>query len=612
MSDNSPSEEGVEEQEKREETPFRKISIISSSFREVLFPARQDSLLREGDNRDRWNLARRREAYHEAHLVRHLDDVLEQHYPDIEHIFVSWQLSPRMREMLDDYPHVISPCSQAERYSLPEQLNRALQVATGELFLFLDISARLTPGALFDANRRISSCEVLWGRARCIRSEMQEGEASQDDIAENIPRTREDLLRYWIPHTLPEYSSVFFHRTVLEKISQRRVPSERALQQVFREDVPLAALYEFSLRLHEVSPSSFFSPSQESAREEGEAVSSSQPIYTVFRDEVAGEEFHTDISEESDGVLPLYHELSRVYRRENQIICKGERACSVVIASNRHSGCKRSLLSCLQQSCVDFEMIPLLIEEEFAVQEGGNEEFCRTLLEEAAMAEDPRCRVFPRAFETPIYPNGLREIISEVRSPVVVLLFAGEALAPSAILQICNTFQQDSLGALLFSPRDEGSRHRLLVEGHERALFQVTSLFEPSALPRAAAFRTVALKEVLSLPFSRYEPLAVRELFLFLQYKGWGMQVASPELTPKFSTNTLRMSTVEEALVTREQLQASLITTLARVRAGDPFAVERSRSGHIIEFPESTTQAAEEYLQQHPIRLAPHKNLMGV
>ena len=110
-------------------------------------------------------------------------------------------------------------------------------------------------------------------------------------------------------------------------------------------------------------------------------------------------------------------------------------------------------------------------------------------------------------------------------------------------------------------------------------------------------FRTVALKEVLTLPLSSDFDVALREFYLLFQYKAWSIQVIDQGLTSNIDSSMISAPSREE--LAPEFLQAKLIDRIASVRAMDPFAPERSKSGLIIEFPGETVAAAREFLSKH-------------
>jgi hypothetical protein len=238
--------------------------------------------------------------------------------------------------------------------SSAEQYNLGFQRASGDLVVFVRGNEVFSPGvfrALADqaGENPSESAPLLVGSVEVEQS----AEPLPDEerlFLPNSTRTWFDILKYWVFHSTPSFSGIFFRRSLLEEFCQRGADSSPLL---FSEEFPHAPLYELSLRLslHGVPLFSDLSEDDTSLILRLEQ----QPAVVRLYDGAA-------TTREADQETELgqeYREASRIFHREGFAQTTAERKVSLVIcaSSGVTQELETTLQSCVHQSLADFEIL---------------------------------------------------------------------------------------------------------------------------------------------------------------------------------------------------------------------------------------------------------------
>ena len=489
----------------------------------------------------------------EAPFLRaHIESVLMQDYQNFEHIVIDAESTDNTHDILREFPHLV--WTSKPFTSEAALLNEGNSRATGDILGFFHVSDALASDVFQHVVKKLNDAPLAMGNSRVV-----DKEGSEKGLISNLPRSYPDLLKYWVFGSTPALQGCFFRNDALNAHKPK---------QLFSEEFTHAHEYDLSLRLAGCMPFSHYEDVLFSYKREHERDS------------------------DPDESAKLYREASRIFRRVGYKKAKTERKAAIVIGSNRvDESFEQTMKSFAKQSFADFEIIPWWT----GGKGEGYDELIRFVSDLSGISNDGRYRELvgtkDEEFEL---QKGLKEVASSVRAPVVLFVFPGQELTETAVLEAVNSFEQDSLGALLLCGGDEELAGHLITDKEGTALFNVQALFQPISQPLSAVFRTLALQEVLESPLSDDSSVALREIYLLFQYKAWSVQVLKDGIVSTLSQDAV--SPLDTQAVSGELLQAKLIDRVATVRESDSFADARSKHGFIIEFPEETVSAAREFL----------------
>ena len=152
-------------------------------------------------------------SYNQAQFIaRTIQSVLEQDYPDVEHIVVDGMSTDATAEVLAKFPHlrVIREPDQGQA----DAINKGVRAATGQILGFLNSDDTLEPGALrsvAEAFAREPGCHIVMGRCRFIDEDDRFTGVEHPSAFESHRR----VLEIWKGHCLPQ-PAIFWTRDVWE------------------------------------------------------------------------------------------------------------------------------------------------------------------------------------------------------------------------------------------------------------------------------------------------------------------------------------------------------------------------------------------------------------
>jgi len=142
-----------------------------------------------------------------------IQSVLEQGYPDLEHIIVDGGSSDGTLEILARYPH-LTVISEPDR-GQADAVNKGLRLASGEIIGWLNSDDTYYPGALADAAATIDPATgVFIAMGRCAYIDEQGTPTGTEHPSEFVSHRR--VVEVWKGYTIPN-PAVFFHRRVYEQ-----------------------------------------------------------------------------------------------------------------------------------------------------------------------------------------------------------------------------------------------------------------------------------------------------------------------------------------------------------------------------------------------------------
>jgi len=138
--------------------------------------------------------------------------VLDQGYPELEHIVIDGGSTDDTLEILGRYPH-LTVISEPDR-GQADAVNKGLRLASGEIIGWLNSDDTYYPGALADAAETIDPAGgvfIAMGRCAYIDEEGRPTGAEHPSAFASHQR----VVEIWKGYTIPN-PAVFFHRTVYE------------------------------------------------------------------------------------------------------------------------------------------------------------------------------------------------------------------------------------------------------------------------------------------------------------------------------------------------------------------------------------------------------------
>jgi len=146
-------------------------------------------------------------------LDRNIRSVVNQDYPNVEHIVMDGGSDDETIEILESHPHLIWT-SEPDR-GQAHALNKGFAMARGDLVAELDVDDELMPGALAAVGRaaeRDGSRKVVLGAVELVH----EGRPLR--IMKNHPHGFFRHLNPWIPHSNFSQPGVFVPKSILDSI----------------------------------------------------------------------------------------------------------------------------------------------------------------------------------------------------------------------------------------------------------------------------------------------------------------------------------------------------------------------------------------------------------
>ncbi len=493
-------------------------------------------------------------SFNQGEFIRqNIDSVLQQNYPNFEHIVVDGGSKDNTLDILKSYPH-LKWTSEPDRNQC-DALNKGFSRATGDIICWLNSDDWLAPEAFQEVVAALrKSPLVLTAAAETDRT----GNIKQ--IVPNTGRTYFDLLRYWIPYAWLAQTGIFFRRSLLEEV-------KRGPEGYVDEDFYFVMDMDLWLRMAKITP------------------------FTNRIDKLCA--FFRIYEENKTGKSPLstQKECSRVFRRFINEQSRTERTLSFIIPVNSvQPEIAHTFQSLMQQSLRDFDI--LFVDYSTDSQQSLGIARIVQEIEKSVNVIGVRCIQTKGALPL----EALNKGILAAKSSLVAAIWPGDVLAQDFVMQAVNSFAVDPTGIML--PVKEQPELKQTLHDERTYRLRHEGLFSEIDIPFNFVARKAVLEEIGGLPSPAIPPLSLRKLVMTAQWKGWHVNTSNEAQV--ISAHEPLLNQKESLKVFGNFIFADLIVTAASIAANDAFASVREKNYWAPSLPQQTVAAAMSSLSNAP------------
>lgn len=474
-------------------------------------------------------------SYNQGEFIgQTIESVLAQNYPNFEHIIIDGVSTDNTIKILESYPHLdwISEPDDGQTSAL----NKGFNKASGEIIAWINSDDWYEPGTFEVVAQHLKNHPIVMGQAA-----ITDRQGNIDYVVPNYERGWFEMLKYWIPYSIPTQPSIFFRRELLPLVlGGRKEYLDNELYMCMDYDLwmRIAELYPFALRDNRIFAH-----------------------YRMYEDNKSGKEWSISGPE-----------MARIFRRSVIRKYNPERKFSVIIPLT-DEGLPGEVFASLEgQVFKDAEIV-------LVGKKGGDAEAISASLFNFPWVSSRARLVTNDSQDLTFWELGAKHAVGEN----LVFLNGNWKLSSQALLSAAQHFEENSTGLLIgFSELTS----KTYVEPNESAV-HIEKVFSAPFEEAPFIIRRAAWDEVCSSIESLNPALALKEIMLGAVIRGWNVKISEglrPEKSPSSPTNLL------ESL--RDRVNAELILQVDALLKSSPF--HNARIGSIL--PQNLVEQSKTFL----------------
>lgn len=371
-----------------------------------------------------------------------IDSVLAQDYPNFEHIVVDGGSTDNTLEILRSYPHL--KWTSAPDRGQTHALNLGFARATGDIVAWLNSDDWYAPQIFGKIAQALQTNAAIVGEC-----DITNRQGVADYRVLNSDRSWFDILKWWVPYSIPTQPAIFFRRDVLEQF-------RRSDGKYLDED--LYFCMDFDLWLRIFSKYKFV------------RVPEVFSYYRMYEDNKTGQ-----------GMSSAEPEMSRVFKRFEASRYQAGLSFSVIVPLTGSTSRVAAVFENLkEQKLKDFELVFL----DYSQQPQVKQELKQFI---NSLSKEDRLWVRYLKAESSDLATALNDSFSSYNGKYLLHLELDSKCGPEYLLQLANHFNSDRNGLVLPLAQDAA----LL-----QALINPADVMPNSSAPFNFAIRKVALEDL--------------------------------------------------------------------------------------------------------------------
>jgi hypothetical protein len=145
------------------------------------------------------------------YIKQTIESVLKQKYPNFEHLIADGGSSDETLSILKSYSHL--RWNSAPDGGQADALNKLLSASDGDIVAWINADDWYGDDVFSEVAEQLLSAPIVVGQ--CVITDEYGLEKYRPPLA---PRTWFDMLKYWVPYSIPPQPAIFFRREILESV----------------------------------------------------------------------------------------------------------------------------------------------------------------------------------------------------------------------------------------------------------------------------------------------------------------------------------------------------------------------------------------------------------
>ena len=496
-------------------------------------------------------------SFNHAHFIRqNIESVLAQNYPNFEHIIIDGGSTDETISILKEYPH-LRWTSEPDR-GQSNALNKGFSRATGEIIAWCNSDDWYPLGAFSAVVDALKDSPIVMGASQCTTKE-----GTPTELVPNISRSLYDLMKYWVYYSSPVQPSVFFRKELLEQVKLHD-------GSYIDEDCEFCMDAEFWMRICR-------------------HVQHIPSITNVLS-------YNRMYEDTKTGKYPqaVYREMSRVFRRNANLLSEIEREFSIVVPVETPTAELDKLIQSIgKQNYSEYEVL--------VVAHSNDPKSARAVrnatLELSERYPDLSIRTTTAAGN--IY-TAWQAGIMKSHARYAVLALAGDQIGAEFSKKLGSIFAHNNVGAVILGPEARDVRSPLYFERNGTYTPSPLGILQLDLEAPRLAIRKVAFQDLGG--WSKTEGpasniLAWRQGLTRLLYKGWQCAVGQEIEFHQASTNFFPQGLLTEL---RSFITSQILVEIEKEKSAEPFAAVRSEHGFSLNIESKHLEVAKRLLAIAP------------